>query len=149
MMNRNDLVFMKYMAVNWEVAACKGKPASMFFPPSREIPDEVKELCAGCAIRSECLDYALFAGEQGIWGGRFLSSSEKAAARNNLTSLTTKSQVPKDRPSQTKYPAVIREGICGTYAGYMKHFRSDELSCEACNQAAKEYRQQRAMGVPQ
>lgn len=59
-------------------AACRGPQAVMFFPPSHfERKDEkelressAKAICAGCAVRRDCLDYALDIREpHGIWGG--------------------------------------------------------------------------------
>ncbi len=50
----------------------------MFFPPAHfERKDDrearevrAKSICAGCAVRHECLDYALRIREpHGIWGG--------------------------------------------------------------------------------
>ena len=59
-------------------AACRGPHNTIFFPPSRleRRPDKrrreqrAKEICAECAVLSECRDYAFRIGEQhGIWGG--------------------------------------------------------------------------------
>jgi len=59
-------------------AACRGPQRDVFFPPSvverkedrieREV--QAKKICAGCCVRSECLDLALRNHEShGIWGG--------------------------------------------------------------------------------
>jgi WhiB family redox-sensing transcriptional regulator len=63
----------------WQVkAACRGPQATVFFPPtSFERKDEkldrerrAKAICATCAVRRPCLDYALKIREpHGIWGG--------------------------------------------------------------------------------
>lgn len=63
----------------WQTrAACRGPHASMFFPPAHfERKDDrearetrAKAICRGCAVRQECLDYALRIREpHGIWGG--------------------------------------------------------------------------------
>jgi WhiB family transcriptional regulator, redox-sensing transcriptional regulator len=59
-------------------AACRGPQKSVFFPPSHfERKDEkehreanAKRICAECAVRGECLDFALSIHEtHGIWGG--------------------------------------------------------------------------------
>jgi WhiB family transcriptional regulator, redox-sensing transcriptional regulator len=59
-------------------AACKGPQSAMFFPPSTfERKDEkedreanAKRICAGCAVRKDCLEYAMRIREShGIWGG--------------------------------------------------------------------------------
>ena len=69
----------------WQVkAACRGPQATVFFPPSTfERKDEkqdrerrAKAICATCAVKQPCLDYALRIREpHGIWGG--LSESER------------------------------------------------------------------------
>lgn len=69
----------------WQVkAACRGPQATVFFPPSTfERKDEkldrerrAKAICATCAVRKPCLDYAMRIREpHGIWGG--LSESER------------------------------------------------------------------------
>ncbi|MGH7747068.1 MAG: WhiB family transcriptional regulator [Candidatus Dormibacteria bacterium] len=63
----------------WQArAACRGPQASVFFPPSHFERKEdktareelAKAICASCAVRRECLDYALRIREpHGIWGG--------------------------------------------------------------------------------
>jgi len=69
----------------WQVkAACRGPQAAVFFPPSTfERKDEkldrerrAKGICASCAVRQPCLEYALKIREpHGIWGG--LSEGER------------------------------------------------------------------------
>ena len=69
----------------WQVkAACRGPQAAVFFPPtSFERKDEkldrerrAKAICATCAVRRPCLDYAVKIREpHGIWGG--LSEGER------------------------------------------------------------------------
>jgi WhiB family redox-sensing transcriptional regulator len=63
----------------WQLrAACRGPQASVFFPPTHfERKDEkedremrAKAICAGCAVKKPCLDYAVAIREpHGIWGG--------------------------------------------------------------------------------
>jgi WhiB family redox-sensing transcriptional regulator len=59
-------------------AACKGPNAELFFPPTAperkedrtEREREAKAICASCAVRCDCLQYALRIKEaHGIWGG--------------------------------------------------------------------------------
>lgn len=69
----------------WQVkAACRGPQATVFFPPSTfERKDEkqdrerrAKAICATCAVKQPCLEYALRIREpHGIWGG--MSESER------------------------------------------------------------------------
>jgi WhiB family redox-sensing transcriptional regulator len=56
-------------------AACRDKDPELFFPVSDMGPGarqvtEAKAVCAGCPVRSACLDYALDNGlDHGIFGG--------------------------------------------------------------------------------
>jgi len=59
-------------------AACRGPESTLFFPPStperREERDareaKAKRICAQCAVREDCLEFALRVREpHGIWGG--------------------------------------------------------------------------------
>jgi WhiB family redox-sensing transcriptional regulator len=61
-----------------ERAACLPYPAILFFgvddnegAAERHVrEEEAKEICARCAVQSECLEYALSTREPyGIWGG--------------------------------------------------------------------------------
>lgn len=63
----------------WQLdAACRGNDRTIFYPPSvperREDRDDrearAKAICGQCAVREECLRYALAQRDQhGIWGG--------------------------------------------------------------------------------
>jgi WhiB family redox-sensing transcriptional regulator len=63
----------------WQAkAACRGPQSAVFFPPTHperkderaEREDRAKEICASCAVRKPCLEYALEIREpHGIWGG--------------------------------------------------------------------------------
>jgi len=71
----------------WQAkAACRGPQAAVFFPPPQferkadrlERERRAKAICAECAVRSECLDYAVAINEpHGIWGG--LNEHERRA----------------------------------------------------------------------
>ena len=51
-------------------AACRGQSLSAFFPERGGNGQAGRALCAGCVVRSACLDYAQSDPElQGIWGG--------------------------------------------------------------------------------
>ncbi|MHB8682538.1 MAG: WhiB family transcriptional regulator [Acidimicrobiales bacterium] len=59
-------------------AACKGPQATVFFPPTHAERKEeklaretrAKAICQTCAVRAECLEYAIGIREpHGIWGG--------------------------------------------------------------------------------
>jgi len=51
-------------------ASCQGLDPDLFFPERGASLREAKEVCRGCVVRPECLEYALANGEKtGIWGG--------------------------------------------------------------------------------
>ncbi|GAA2110003.1 WhiB family transcriptional regulator [Actinomadura alba] len=56
-------------------AACRGSDPEIFYPvgfagPALQQEAAAKSICAGCVVRSDCLTWALRAGEPaGIWGG--------------------------------------------------------------------------------
>ena len=64
---------------SWQAkAACRGPQAAVFFPPTHperkderaEREERAKAICASCAVRKACLEYALEIREpHGIWGG--------------------------------------------------------------------------------
>jgi WhiB family transcriptional regulator, redox-sensing transcriptional regulator len=63
-------------AAHWRsAAACQSADPDLFFPASTAGPAErqvarAKKICAGCAVRQQCLEFALDQGlAYGIWGG--------------------------------------------------------------------------------
>jgi WhiB family transcriptional regulator, redox-sensing transcriptional regulator len=63
-------------ATNWRSAgACLSADPDLFFPISTTGPAEkqiarAKAICAGCAVRLECLEFAMTHDQlYGIWGG--------------------------------------------------------------------------------
>lgn len=82
-------------ARSWQNKAnCMGVDPELFFPERGASTREAKEVCRGCVVRDECLEYALANGEKfGIWGG--LSERERrkvrrsrALARRNSSAAT-------------------------------------------------------------
>ncbi|HWH35746.1 MAG TPA: WhiB family transcriptional regulator [Acidimicrobiales bacterium] len=65
----------------WQrLANCLGLDPDVFFPERGASTREAKEVCRGCVVRLECLDYAVDNGERfGIWGG--LSERERRKVR--------------------------------------------------------------------
>ena len=62
------------------LAECKGMDPDLFFPERGASTREAKEVCRGCVVREDCLEYALANGEKfGIWGG--LSERERRRLR--------------------------------------------------------------------
>ena len=61
-------------------ANCMGVDPDLFFPERGASTREAKEVCRGCVVRLECLEYALQNGEKfGIWGG--MSERERRRIR--------------------------------------------------------------------
>src|SRR5687768_15829516 len=59
---------------------CLGVDPDMFFPERGASSREAKEVCRGCVVRDECLEYALTSSEKfGIWGG--MSERERRRIR--------------------------------------------------------------------
>lgn len=61
-------------------ANCLGVDPDLFFPERGASTREAKEVCRGCVVKQDCLDFALTNGEKfGIWGG--LSERERRKLR--------------------------------------------------------------------
>ena len=65
----------------WQSRAnCMGVDPDLFFPERGASTREAKEVCRGCVVKDDCLEYALDNGEKfGIWGG--LSVRERRRLR--------------------------------------------------------------------
>jgi WhiB family transcriptional regulator, redox-sensing transcriptional regulator len=66
---------------SWQnYANCLGVDPDLFFPERGASTREAKEVCRGCVVREDCLEYALRNGEKfGIWGG--MSERERRRIR--------------------------------------------------------------------
>ena len=66
---------------SWQdLAKCLGVDPDLFFPERGASTREAKEVCRGCVVREDCLEYALANGEKfGIWGG--MSERERRRIR--------------------------------------------------------------------
>ena len=68
-----------------ERAACRDEEPDLFFPRGNTGPaamqiEEAKQVCRGCDVRDQCLQWALDNDqEHGVWGG--LSEDERRALR--------------------------------------------------------------------
>jgi WhiB family transcriptional regulator, redox-sensing transcriptional regulator len=58
---------------NWRaIGLCRGSDTLVFYPPSEDdsLAEEAKTICALCAVRKPCLEFALSTREKhGVWGG--------------------------------------------------------------------------------
>jgi WhiB family transcriptional regulator, redox-sensing transcriptional regulator len=73
---REDTMTATGSVKNWQSAgACLAADPDLFFPISTRGPAEkqisrAKMICAGCKVRTECLDFAMSHDQtHGIWGG--------------------------------------------------------------------------------
>ncbi len=65
----------------WQSQAnCMGVDPELFFPERGSSTREAKEVCRGCVVRVDCLEFAIANGEKfGIWGG--MSERERRKVR--------------------------------------------------------------------
>ena len=66
---------------SWQqFANCLGVDPDLFFPERGASTREAKEVCRGCVVRGDCLEFALENSEKfGIWGG--MSERERRRLR--------------------------------------------------------------------
>lgn len=77
-----DLLFPPAETAWQRQANCMGVDPDLFFPERGVSTREAKEVCRGCVVREECLDYAIANGEKfGIWGG--MSERERRRVRRS------------------------------------------------------------------
>ena len=76
---------------SWQDQAnCLGVDPDLFFPERGASTREAKEVCRGCVVRLDCLEYALDNGEKfGIWGG--LSERERRRLRRQRALVVRRS----------------------------------------------------------
>ncbi len=76
-----DVIEIDLLRPHWmRRAACRGQGFGTWFSTDEvgEEADAARRVCAGCAVRPECLDYALDCRiRYGLWGGH--SPTERAA----------------------------------------------------------------------
>lgn len=54
----------------WDLGACRGLDAAIFYPDDEESAASAKAVCESCHVRSACLEHALMHREKaGVWGG--------------------------------------------------------------------------------
>jgi WhiB family transcriptional regulator, redox-sensing transcriptional regulator len=58
---------------------CTGEHPEIFFPSHGDPGTRARRICAICAVRADCLEYATRADEYGIWGG--LNQSQRQSLR--------------------------------------------------------------------
>jgi len=113
--------------MDWRLlGACVDKDPDLFFPRRGQNSQPAKDICAGCAVKITCLNYALDNNEKwGVWGGT--SEKQRRVLRRN-------------RVRPVRLPAPVRHG---TSAGYALHKRRGEDACEECRRAHAVYKLER------
>lgn len=102
-------------------AACRDTDPELFFPignagPALHQLDRAKQVCAGCPVRTSCLEWALAGGQEaGVWGGtsederRALRRMRQASARPD-TADSRRALLPMQQRDQETWPYSWREG---------------------------------------
>lgn len=87
-MHQIEVLLGDYQERKWLAKAnCMGVEPDLFFPQRGMSTREAKEVCRGCVVREECLDYAISKGEKfGIWGG--MSERERRRVRRARAAAT-------------------------------------------------------------
>ncbi|WP_289008025.1 WhiB family transcriptional regulator [uncultured Thermomonospora sp.] len=123
----HDHVFPAENDTSWRNnAACLGVDPDLFFPPQGGATNgaEAKQICGGCPVQAECLDYAVTTAQKyGIWGG---------------TNERERREIRKQRGLIVK-----TEPACGTIAGYRRHQNRNQPTCTECKAAMARYQARR------
>ncbi len=54
----------------FDLGACRGLEASIFYPDDEDSASSAKSVCESCDVQTPCLEYALTNREKaGVWGG--------------------------------------------------------------------------------
>ena len=97
---------------SWQdYANCLGVDPDLFFPERGASTREAKEVCRGCVVREDCLEYALVNGEKfGIWGGM----SERERRRLRRQRALAAPCLHRVRNTLASPPAPLRAGLTST-----------------------------------
>ncbi len=77
------------VAGHWrDRAACRDMDSDLFFPigttgSALDQAERAKAVCAFCPVSSECLEFSMSAGQDGIWGGLTEDERRKLRRRRN------------------------------------------------------------------
>lgn len=87
-------------------ALCIDQPPNFFFPESAQSNLPAKRICEMCAVRLDCLDYAIKTNQQfGIWGGtveKERTSIRKMMAGGKWTLADALLTIEKKRQGRSK-----------------------------------------------
>jgi WhiB family transcriptional regulator, redox-sensing transcriptional regulator len=79
-----------FRSASWQrAAACRSADPDLFFPVSSsgrslEQEERAKAVCRTCIVRRQCLQYAIAANEEGVWGGMTEDERLRVARRTHV-----------------------------------------------------------------
>lgn len=94
--------------------ACRQADPELFFPigptagPVARQVEAAKAVCGSCAVRANCLSYALEAMPEGIWGGTTME--ERRTARRQLCRRQASAQSPGTVSAATTWESATAAG---------------------------------------
>ena len=89
--------------------ACRGVPTEVFFPGRGASTEAAKAVCRSCAVRDECLDYALgVGGLKGVWGGLAEAERKRRRARRAATPPPPPPTRAGEAPGRVRRSALYR-----------------------------------------
>ena len=89
--------------------ACRRVPTEVFFPGRGASTGAAKAVCRTCAVRAECLDYALgLAGLKGVWGGLAEAERKRLRARRAVTPARPAPAQEGEAPGRPRRSALFR-----------------------------------------
>ena len=112
----------------WREAACSGMPTSTFVGNAGYASSAAVEVCQGCPVRDQCLEYALADPDLyafGVFGGA--TPRERRAIGRARGLATSPLEVAEPKPEV----APRQLAACGTEAAYRRHERRRE-ECATC-----------------
>jgi len=68
-------------------AACRGALPHNFYLATIEDDLRAIRVCVNCPVKDPCLDWAIFNGETGVWGGTTYSEREKIRVSSMVTGI--------------------------------------------------------------
>ena len=117
------------MANDWMAQGnCADKPPSLFFPSDGVGVEVAKRLCVTCAVRPECLEYALRNRiDHGVWGGTSERERRRILKSRRLdleADLSAPGVEPSARRAAAAGGAITRGGDLPAGAGTARTVRT-------------------------
>lgn len=96
---------MVYDRQNWRAKArCSNltseEAAELFYISKGKSANPARQFCGGCPVQSQCLDYAIYYGEVGIWGGT--TDDERKRLSESLVGLLTVARIESNGVNTTE-----------------------------------------------